>query len=187
MHKTGEIAKRINVHENTVRHWADEYRAHMSAGAVSTKRKFTDDDLRVLATVADLRDKGIAPGDIAAALADGKRVSELPPLPSPAEEAAKDEIKLVPLANVERALNEVVRLEAELARVIHERDLALEKRETDTTALNTKINALTSEIGELRGKLGERQSTRFWLIVLAVAVGLAVLATAVLLLAGRGI
>jgi DNA-binding transcriptional MerR regulator len=190
MYKTGEIAKRINVHENTVRNWTDEYRAHMSPSALGAKRKFNEDDLRVLATIADLREKGIAPGDIADALTDGKLIAELPPMPTAAEEAARDEIRLVPLANVERALNEAVRLESELARVTQERDIAIERRDRDVTTYNERIAALTGEIGELRGKLSiiekERQPALFWLTALAFAVAVAIVLTAtVLILAGR--
>lgn len=186
MLKTGDIARRINVHENTVRNWTDEYRAYMSPGALGAKRKFSEADLRILATVADMREKGITPADIAAALGEGKRIAELPPEPSPAEEQARQEVRLVPLANVERALNEVVRLETELAKITQERDIAIERRDRDVTTYNERINALEREIGEMRGKLAERQPTRFWLMVLAAAVAVAVIATAVLLLlAGR--
>lgn len=195
MIKAGEVAKRLKVHANTIRNWADEYAAHMSPDALGQapggKRRFTEDDLRILATVAELRGQGIGADKIRDALADGRRADIIPPLPTPEEESARQSIALIPLPEYTRILDLLKSREEELARVISERDSALSDKDT----LNSKIADLQREIGQLQGRLEsvqqviqERQPAEFWLrVIIPLVIGVVIIAlVAVVFLAGRG-
>ena len=179
--KAGEVAKRINVHSNTVRNWSSEYAAFLSADAVGagsgSRRRFTEHDAVILATIADLRAKGYTPTQVTEALQSGRVVDVLPNLPTPEEEEARRDVALVPVAQLERALDEVRRIRDELERVTAERDRALERGETKTAELNATINELQAELGRAQGTLAERQPTRWWL---QVVVGLVLFAALML-------
>lgn len=185
--KTGELAKRLAIHENTVRAWADEFGEFMTPGAIAPKRKFSTEDGDVLATVAAMRAEYAPFEAIHKALAAGRRET-LPPLPTPEEEVARQSMQLVAMPEYTRVLDLLRSKELELDRVLTERDAAL--RDKDTA--NAQIADLRQEIGELRGRLEsierERLPVGTMLRVAAVfIIGLLVLVLIVVaLLAGRG-
>jgi DNA-binding transcriptional MerR regulator len=173
MIKAGEVSKRLKVHANTIRNWADEYSTFMSPDALGKspggKRRFTEDDLRILATVAELRNQGIGSDKIRDALASGRRADIIPPLPSPEEESARQSIALIPLPEYTRILDLLKSREEELARVIAERDAALK----DKDIFSERIADLQREIGLIEGELNvlktERLSTPVLLRLAAVS------------------
>lgn len=185
--KTGELAKRLDIHENTVRAWADEFREFMSPGAVAPKRKFTSEDGDILATVAAMRAEYAPFEGIHRALGNGRRET-LPPLPTPEEESARQSMQLVAMPEYTRVLDLLRSKEIELDRVLNERDAALR----DKDAANAQIADLRQDIGELRGRLesleSERLPVRQTLQIAAVfIIGLLVfLALAVVFLSSRG-
>lgn len=194
MIKAGEAAKRLKVHANTIRNWADEYSAYMSPEALGQspggKRRFTEDDLRILATVAELRGQGIGAEKIREALGNGRRTDVIPPLPTPEEEQARQSIALIPLPEYTRILDLLKSREDELARVISERDAALADKDT----LNTRIADLQREIGQLQGRLesveqvlDERRPADWWLrLIIPLTIGIVIIALiAVIYLANR--
>jgi DNA-binding transcriptional MerR regulator len=184
-HKTGDLARRFDLHTNTIRSWADTYERFLSPGSRAAKRKFSTEDALVLATVAQLRKDGIPTPQIIEALAAGKRADHLPPLSTPEEEAARQSIALVPFTDLELAQERVTTLETQLARIIAERDAARLAHNTDVGALNEQISSLQHELGVAQGQLRERRSSGFWLAVVAgVAVLSVVLVVAVFILAG---
>lgn len=165
-YKAGDIARRLDIHPNTVRRWADEYSAHFSASAAGNRRRFTEDDLRVLATIASYRDQGISPAEVGRMLAAGQRVDKIPAPVTAEEEAARRDVRLVPVAQYERALDRIQALENEIDRITTERDRAT----LDQQTANQRIEALQREIGTLQGQVSERQPAAYWLRLLAVAV-----------------
>ncbi len=184
-YKTGEVAKRVGVHANTIRLWAAEFERHLGPKANGGRRRFTEADVRVLATVAHLRDRGIDLADIDRALDnDETLLTELPPEPSPELEQARAGVRMVPFAQVERALDRIQQLEVERDRLTGERDSAL----VNNAELNEKIASLNREIGELQGSLKERQPATYWLrwLAVVVAVALVIVLALVVVLVVRG-
>lgn len=186
-YRSGDVAKRIGVHPNTIRAWADQFPRFMSAGARGSRRRYSDSDVRYLASIAHWRDRGLELAEISTLLeSPDNLLTDLPLEPSPAVEQARMAIQLVPRPEVERALDRIAQLENERGRLLSERDSAL----ADNADLNRRINTLEREIGTLSGKLAvvevERRPAAWWLrwlalaVLLALAVGvlLAVLATA---------
>lgn len=177
-YKAGDMARRLDIHPNTVRRWAIEYNSHFSPGATGKRRYFTDEDLRVLATITAYRDQGISPAEVERMLAAGQRVENIPPPVTEEEEAARRDVRLVPVAQYERALDRIQALENELDRLTAERDNAT----LDQQAVTARIEALQREIGILQGQVSERQPAAYWLRLLAVAILLALALGAVLAL-----
>ena len=76
--KTGVVAKRLNIHPNTVRNYADRYGDLLSKDATGRKRTFNYDDLLILATISEFRDSGMEWEQIRVALEQGQRVASVP-------------------------------------------------------------------------------------------------------------
>ena len=181
-YKTGDVARRVGIHPNTARTWADTFSTHFSDSARGSRRKFTEKDVRVLATIAHLRDRGFELDDIQDLLKNPENFVDLPPEPDEAE-AARRAVALVPQAQVERALDRIVQLENERDKLLAERDSAL----NNNVELNTRINTLEREIGVLEGQLQvlkvERRPASYWLTVIAaVAIAVVIVAALVILL-----
>ncbi len=177
MWKTSDLARRLKLHPNTIRNYADEYARFMSPGAIAAKRSFTTDDALVLATVNHLRAQGLKTDLVRQQLEAGFRVDALPTVASPEEEAARESIALVALPEYTRVLDLLKERESELARVMAERD----KAQSDSAGLNNRIADLQLEIGTMRGRLEllekERPPASYWLRVLALVALAAVVLT----------
>lgn len=167
---TSELSRRLSVHQNTLRGWADMFRRHMSPEAVSSARRFNQSDFRVMATIVHYRAIGLGLDEIGALLDEGKRIDTLPGAPDPREESARAAVELVPRERLFRALDELQRLTDERDRLLSERDTALQQ----VASLNDRIEGLQREVGTLAGKLeiveGERRPASYWLRLLALAV-----------------
>jgi len=120
--KTGVVAKRLNIHPNTVRNYADRYGDLLSKDATGRKRTFNYDDLLILATISEFRDSGMEWEQIRVALEQGQRVDSVPELPSPEVELARKALDLVPKPHVDR-------LEERLRELERQRDSAMERLE----------------------------------------------------------
>jgi DNA-binding transcriptional MerR regulator len=191
--KTGIVAKRLNLHPNTVRNYADKFGDLLSKEATSRKRTFTYDDILILATVSEFRERGMEWEQIHAAIAQGQRVDFVPELETPEIEAARKAVDLVPKPHVDR-LNERLRdLEQQrdtalerLERVMlevqnerrrvdneHEQELSItrESWQTEVSTLRDKISTLERERGLLEGELkavvSERKTSSYWLAIIA--------------------
>jgi DNA-binding transcriptional MerR regulator len=79
-YRTGDVSKMLGIHDNTVRTYADRYSDRLSKHATAAKRKYTHDDVLVLATVAELRDTGISFEAIQGILDNGQLVESVPEL-----------------------------------------------------------------------------------------------------------
>ena len=187
--KSGQLAKRLQVSPATVRHWSDVYAEFMSDSAArrapGAPRKFTERDAVILATVADGRDKGLTHDQIRRMVANGQ-YADLPDLPTPEEQQARDSVALVAMPEYERVLSQVQHLTGELQQARDERDRAIERWQTDTTELNDRVRKLERELGEARGQLQaleiERQPAAYWLRIVALAMLVAAVVVAALLL-----
>jgi DNA-binding transcriptional MerR regulator len=189
---TGELARILRVHVNTIRLWADEYSAYLSDTAVgqplAKRRRLTDRDAIVLATVAQLRNDGLNHAQIVEALDGGRLLDALPAAPTPEEAAARERVGLVPVAELHRALDRVRSLQDEIEAIRSDRDrgvIALEKANADIARLERERGLIEGELNALKT---ERLPVRTMLQIAAVfLVGMLILvALAVVFLAGRG-
>ncbi len=187
---TGELARILRVHVNTIRLWADEYHAYLSDTAVGrggARRVLTDRDAIVLATVAQLRSDGLNHQQVVEALDAGRLVEHLPDAPTAEEAAARERVALIPVAELHRALDRVSALQNEIEVIRAERDrgaIALEQANAD-------IARLQHELGIAQGQLttieNERLSTPVLLrLVIVLIIGLLIVGLlAVVFLVGR--
>lgn len=193
--KTGELSKRLDVAPSTIRFWASEYSSYLSESAIGlgkgASRVFSERDVKVLATVAQMRSQGLTHEQIVDAL-DAEQFVEHVPSSSPreretervrdGEQATTPPVTLVSIDQLHRALDQVQFLQMEIDRLIEERDLALITRDRDVSELNKRIAQLQGELGRAEGKLAmlerERKPFDYWLRIMAVVILIAVAVTA---------
>lgn len=196
MHTTGDLAARFNVSRDTIRNYARDFGEFLSKEATgiepNARRRYSERDALILATVANLRANGLNVEQVKESLRAGRLVDTLPEAPSPAEAEARQSIALIARPEYERALDRIGALESELDGLRAERDRAIDRWQDDTTALNVKIQQLERDLGEARGELNALKAERLPVAVtLRIAavfiVGLLVfLALAVLYFGSRG-
>ncbi len=187
---SGELARRLNVSRDTVRNYARDFSEFLSneatgAGMPNAKRRYSWDDARTLATVANLRAKGLNVEQIRAALRDGERLDTVPDAPTPAEQEARSRVQLVPLSEYQRIADVLRVREVELDRLREERDSALERWQGDVTQLNARIADLQHEIGVLQGQLSERLPPQRMMQIILLVAAFMVIVVIVLALSGR--
>jgi DNA-binding transcriptional MerR regulator len=158
--RSGELARRFGVTDATIRQWSERYAEFLSERArpgEGRTRVFTEEDARVLGTVAYYtQELGVAHEETERLITQGKRIEEIPDLPTAEEEEARANVALVPVARLEAALVKVQSLEEEMARVISERDdERLERKEAEK-----RINELEREVGYLKGRIEEIEKRR---------------------------
>lgn len=181
---TGELAKRLGVHINTIRLWTGEYAPYLSESAVGkgrTRRNLSDRDALILATVASLRNQGLTHDRVVEALDNQRLVEALPELPSPEETEARERIALIPIADLHRALDRVQTLQTEIEAIRQDRDrgvLALEQA-------NAEIARLQHELGTAQGRAQELEKTTRLIIVMVFGLSV-IVALAVVFLVNRG-
>ena len=169
--KTGEVAKRIGVSENSVRNWAnefgEEFLSKLGRGGNRRTRRFDEEDVLVLATIADRRKIGLTYDNIRDLLRDEQRVEEVPPLPDPDEEDARHRVQLVPLPELQKWQFQVEHLRSELQRIaeLHQAELDRMGKERDTAITDLsdatkRIAELEREAGILQGRIQEMDKKR---------------------------
>ena len=82
MYNVSQAARYSGVSGTTIRGWTREYSDYLSPTAnppAGQPRQFTEDDVRVFATVATLRAQLVTTEDIRAALDAGQRIEPMPP------------------------------------------------------------------------------------------------------------
>lgn len=172
--KTGDISTRLGVHPNTLRTWAETYTEFLSDKASGTrpaaKRRYSEEDARTLATIAQLREQGLSHEQIVETLRNGQRVEVLPDAPTTEEVQARQAVSLVPMSTLERSLDEIARLTTEIEGLKLERDHAIQRGDElvkdynqQITLLNGRINQLEGDLGRAQGSLAERKPTDWWL------------------------
>ena len=186
--KTSELAKRLGISSSTVRSWASDYAAFLSPKAAGkdsgSPRDYSEADALVLATIANMRDKGFGHEQIIDALEVDEPTRAAPETPTSAPSAASasdDPIPLldpdeaiVPVAQLHRTLDEFRHLQKDMEKVEAERDRILARWEQDSSRLTERLIGLEGKVGEFRGELRavrkERKSSEWWLRVLIAAV-----------------
>lgn len=171
--RTGQIAKALGVHPNTLRAWCDEFAEHVSAEArrANARRHYSRADITTLATIAEMRQAGASTDDIRKALKAGKRAELAPAL----LEAHND--GLVTKGELQSAVQRVQELRAELQEARKAAELAAHE-----------LALLQAELGIARGKLAmleamEARNAQLMRYALYLAAGAAVMAAAMAVLA----
>lgn len=189
--KTSELAKRLGISSSTVRSWASDYAAFLSPKAAGkdsgSPRDYSEADALVLATVANMREKGFGHEQIVDALEpDSPTAAPAPETPTAHSASSSsahhdDHIPLldpdeaiVPVAQLHRTLDEFRHLQKDMEKVEAERDRILARWEQDSSRLTERVIGLESKVGEFRGELRavrkERKSSEWWLRILIAAV-----------------
>jgi DNA-binding transcriptional MerR regulator len=185
-YKTGKVAAWVqpSQHENTIRTWSEKFAPYLSKNANATRRRYTHDDVRVLATVAKYRQEGLSFEAIETALKDGHRLAdeEMPQEPDIEDNEARAAVSIVRIPEAQyildlERLRDVIKLrESELQEAREQ--LASER--VDKAKLQEKINQLEREIGIAQGELKNINKERFpavyWLVIIAVVLVIAVAA-----------
>ena len=162
--KIGELAKRLRISVSTVRLWStdEDYRKYLSERAIGgsgATRIYSEQDAQVITTIHKLREEGLLKQEILEALQAGKRDQDpLPEPPTQEETEARKKLTLIPLSQLERALDQIKQKEQQLDRATRERDEALirldkqNKQSLDQLQqLNEKIASLSQDLGKARG------------------------------------
>lgn len=179
-----ELASLFSVSEQTIRHWSNEFKDYLSPRAnPGTKRvrAYTEEDLAVLALVAEMKSRGQVYQDIHVALASGQR-GQLPDLEAAQARRSKVEERFrqlqtsaereIAVANerAQAALARAAELEHRLEQVDEERRL-WQQRATETQdhlretehALHAKeieLHERQLELARLQGELQVYQRDR---------------------------
>ena len=159
--KTGELARWLNISVSSVKTWSREFGEFLSPAAQggdnSARRYFDEQDARVLAFVADLRDKNIPWEDIHATLKtlQAKEWTGLPPMPT-----APPGVTPQPVVTQSEAQSALVQQRQALTReiaILSDRVTDLQdKLEVEREAHSQTREALTAaqgQLGLLQGKL----------------------------------
>lgn len=125
LYTSGQVAALFQVTTETIRLWAQEFAQFLSVSANpggSRSRRFVEEDLSVLALIAEFRSLGKNFDDIQVALANGQR-GTLP-------QVSMDKLATLNSQDVQVITAQVQRLQIELRHVQEERDALLQKLAT---------------------------------------------------------
>ena len=161
-YKSKDLQQLFNKSNETIRVWSHEFAEYLSPTATPGEgrhRLYSAEDLRVLALVNEMRNKGSQTEDIHLALKAGSRM-ELP------EATVERALTLQSSIELDRALDRIGNLELQLADAhtqINDLEKQLIKANTrlelkseqddDRTDLQTEIARLNREMGKLEAKL----------------------------------
>lgn len=148
----------MGISDATVRDWSDRYADLLSekGGGLDfgATRRFSEADALLLATVAQLRDEGLGHDAIRRALERGRRVEQMPDLPTPEEVEARARTELVPQAEADRWMAQVQFLSGELERLTARYQAELDRLSAERDALMGDLKAERGERAELERHAG---------------------------------
>lgn len=168
LYRIGEASMLLDLHDknsNTLRSWVEEFKDFLGASAnpePGRPRFFTEDDLRVLRTVRDLRMNHLPYNEIRERLAQGAHAVERPAL-APGDDARdlpalKDGPTLT--ADQIQALLAPMAHAAEEWRALADQYRArLEEREARVSALEQRIDGLQARLQDLYSTAIQRTQT----------------------------
>jgi DNA-binding transcriptional MerR regulator len=198
LYGTSHVSTWINQHENTVRDWSKRYSAFLSPNANAGRRRFTREDVRVLATIASLRTTGLSLDAVEEVLKQGKFLQddEMPTEPDPEAEEARKNIDMVyaPKERIESALA-VQELQLVITRKedeLRQTELRLEEAVDERDKLRTRVLELERDIAAAKARLEiieqERKPFSWWLLLIAgIAIAALVIVGAVYFISTLGL
>jgi DNA-binding transcriptional MerR regulator len=157
LYRIGEASSLLGLHDknsNTLRSWVEEFKEFLGASAnpeMGRPRFFTEDDLRVLRTVRDLRVNHLPYTEIRSRLAQGAYTVERPI--SPAEEAVElrpiKDSSLVSADQLQALLGPMAHAAEEWRALADQYKARLEERESRVSALEQRIDGLQARLEDL--------------------------------------
>ena len=174
---TAQVHHRLGIPKPTIRNWSAEYAEFLSERAQPDSGKtrvFIYDDLVILNTVRHLtRVEGLNNNDLVRqALREGRRETGIPEVRTPEEAEALASVQLVPVAELERALDQVSSTQDEVDRLGQESVRVEEERDQALIALddaNQQIATLREERGRIRGMMLGVGGASIGIVLLAIA------------------
>jgi DNA-binding transcriptional MerR regulator len=179
VYRIGEASAQLGLHDknsNTLRSWVEEFKEHLSSGAnpePGRPRFFTEDDLRVLRTVRDLRNNHLPYSEIKARLAQGAHAVEqpAPEKPEEVERRAPRETALIPGDQFQALLAPMAKAAEEWRSLAEQYRSRLDDREARVAALEQRIDGLQARLQELyaqslarHDRLPQPARRRWWLL-----------------------
>jgi DNA-binding transcriptional MerR regulator len=156
LYRIGEASAQLGLHDknsNTLRSWVEEFKEFLGTSAnpeAGRPRFFTEDDLRVLRTVRDLRINHLPYGEIKARLANGTHAVEQPA--QAAEEAERHSTPqnaLVPSDQLQALLAPMARAADEWRGLAEQYRTRLEDREARVALLEQRVDGLQARLEDL--------------------------------------
>lgn len=186
--KIGELAKRLRISVSTVRLWStdEDYRKYLSdraSGGSGATRIYNEQDAQVITTIHKLREQGLLKQEILEALQAGKRDEDpLPEPPSQEEAEARKKLTLIPLSQLERALDQIKQKEQQLDRATRERDEALSRLDKQNKQSLDQLQELNEKIANLSQDLGKARGLMIGALAAAALIALFLIGALILLL-----
>lgn len=195
MYKPGEAAVLLNIKENTMRKWITEqdygqYLSSRAVGGSGSHRAYTEQDVRILTLIAELKQVNTSADEIHASLRSLRSAgwSGLPDVPNTAP--GVEPVSMIPREAAETKIDQ--QRQAWMREIQHLQDrietleAELTQERTDRVKAMQELADLRERYGELTGKLSERKSTQFWLWLVGGMLLIAVIVTLLLLVIVRG-
>ena len=168
LYRIGEASTLLGLHDknsNTLRSWVEEFKEFLGASAnpeAGRPRFFTEDDLRVLRTVRDLRLNHLPYNEIRARLAQGAHAVERPAGLS-SEEALEllgvKDSSLVSADQLQALLGPMAHAAEEWRALAEQYKSRLEERESRVSTLEQRIDGLQARLEDLYSTAIQRTQT----------------------------
>jgi DNA-binding transcriptional MerR regulator len=157
VYRIGEASAHLGLHDknsNTLRSWVEEFKDFLGSGAnpePGRPRFFTEDDLRVLRTVRDLRSNHLPYSEIKARLAQGAHAVEqpAPEKPEESERRIPRETALIPGDQFQALLAPMAKAAEEWRSLAEQYRARLEDREARVAMLEQRIDGLQARLEDL--------------------------------------
>ena len=168
LYRIGEASAQLNLHDknsNTLRSWVEEFKEFLGGSAnpeAGRPRFFTEDDLRVLRTVRDLRLNHLPYNEIRARLAQGAHAVEQPPQLQDDESremiAVGEGTQALLPEQFQAMLGPLARATDEWRTLAEQYRTRLEEREARVVALEHRIDGLQARLEDLYSTTIQRTS-----------------------------
>lgn len=155
LYRIGEASALLGLQDknsNTLRSWVEEFNDYLGASANpehGRPRFFTEDDLRVLRTVRDLRTNHLPYSEIKARLAQGAYAVEQPKAEGEERTAASTETSLTVGDQVQSLLAPMARAAEEWRMLAEQYRSRLEEREARVISLEQRVDGMQSRLEDL--------------------------------------
>jgi DNA-binding transcriptional MerR regulator len=167
-YSTRHICQLFNISPQTTRAWTEEFQEYLSENArpgVGRHRQFTEDDMRVLSLISQMkRDSSATFADIHASLKVGQRGTPPALPPSEVEALVLSERESQLIFQLQKLQQTIADLEKERLELLPTRDEALklrtvlETKEARIAELTEELKAARDEIRKLDREIGRLES-----------------------------
>lgn len=162
LYRIGEASAQLGLYDknsNTLRSWVDEFKDFLGSSAnpeAGRPRFFTEDDLRVLRTIRDLRANHLPYSEIRTRLGQGAHALEHPA----SEPSSEHGVERLPSTEMAPSLSEQVQtLLAPMTRAADEWRTLAEQYRTRLEDREARVHILEQRIEGLQGRLEEMHTT----------------------------